>query len=191
MRKRSGCSARNSGPEHPDTLDVDEQPRRSLRCSRSHGGSPRTARGDAPAAARETRPGASRDSRVDEQPRRRLPSMPVARPKPSSCYEETLRLSREKLGPEHPDTLTSMHNLATAYRAAGRTAEAIELHEETLRLQREQLGLEHPNTLSSMNCLAVLTAMPAARRKRSSCSRRPFDCTARNSVRSIPALSCR
>jgi hypothetical protein len=41
--------------------------------------------------------------------------------------------ARERLlGPDHPDTLTSRNNLATAYRAAGRTGEAITLHEQTL-----------------------------------------------------------
>ena len=49
-------------------------------------------------------------------------------------HEEILRLRREKLGPEHPSTLTSMHNLAIAYSNAGRTAEALELHKETVRL---------------------------------------------------------
>ena len=36
------------------------------------------------------------------------------------------------LGPDHPDTLSSMNNLATAYRAAGKLDKALPLHEETL-----------------------------------------------------------
>ncbi len=36
------------------------------------------------------------------------------------------------LGPDHPDTLNSRNNLAAAYVAAGRAAEAIELHQQTL-----------------------------------------------------------
>ena len=70
--------------------------------------------------------------------------------------EEKLRLSREQLGPEHPDTLGAMHNLAISYRHAGRLEEALGLFEESLRLRREQLGPEHPNTLEAMNNLAVL-----------------------------------
>ena len=47
---------------------------------------------------------------------------------------EALELRRAKLGPDHPDTLTSRNNLAAAYVDAGRTAEAIKLHEATLKL---------------------------------------------------------
>ena len=59
------------------------------------------------------------------------------------------------LGPDHPDTLTSRNNLATAYRYAGRLAEAIALHEETLKLREAKLGPDHPDTLKSRNNLAV------------------------------------
>ena len=44
-----------------------------------------------------------------------------------------LLADRERvLGPDHPDTLASRNDLAAAYRAAGRAAEAIPLHERTL-----------------------------------------------------------
>ena len=33
--------------------------------------------------------------------------------------EESLRLRTAGLGPDHPDTLATMHNLASVYRAAG------------------------------------------------------------------------
>jgi serine/threonine protein kinase len=60
-----------------------------------------------------------------------------------------------KLGPDHPDTLESRNNLATAYRAAGRLDEAIALHEQTLKLRTARLGPDHPDTLSSRNNLAT------------------------------------
>ncbi len=47
-------------------------------------------------------------------------------------HEATLKLRESKLGPDHPDTLTSRNNLAKAYQAAGRIAEAIRTHEQTL-----------------------------------------------------------
>ena len=59
------------------------------------------------------------------------------------------------LGPEHPDTLTSRSNLATAYGAAGRTEEALRLHEETLAIRERVLGSEHPRTFSSRINLAI------------------------------------
>ena len=33
--------------------------------------------------------------------------------------EETLKLQKAKLGPDHPDTLTSLNNLAVAYQTPG------------------------------------------------------------------------
>jgi tetratricopeptide (TPR) repeat protein len=47
-----------------------------------------------------------------------------------------------------------MHNLAVAYRAAGRLDEALPLHEQTLELKKAKLGPDHPDTLISMNGLA-------------------------------------
>jgi tetratricopeptide (TPR) repeat protein len=62
--------------------------------------------------------------------------------------------SERLLGPDHPDTLASRTNLANAYRDAGRTAEAIELHERTLADRERLLGPDHPDTLASRNNLA-------------------------------------
>ena len=61
-----------------------------------------------------------------------------------------------KHGPDHPDTLTSMNNLAEGYRDAGKLDEAQSLHGETLALRKAKLGLNHPDTLTSMNNLAVI-----------------------------------
>ena len=55
-------------------------------------------------------------------------------------HEATLKLRESKLGPDHPDTLTSRNNLAAAYQDAGRTAEAIEMHEATLKLRSRSSG---------------------------------------------------
>jgi serine/threonine protein kinase/tetratricopeptide (TPR) repeat protein len=58
-------------------------------------------------------------------------------------------------GPEHPDTLKSMNNLALVYSGLGRHAEALKLQEETLALMKAKLGPDHPVTLGSMNNLAL------------------------------------
>jgi eukaryotic-like serine/threonine-protein kinase len=63
-------------------------------------------------------------------------------------------LRRQQLGPEHPDTLTSMNNLALAYYDAGKRDLALALFEETLKLRKAKLGPEHPDTLASMDNLA-------------------------------------
>ena len=59
------------------------------------------------------------------------------------------------LGADHPNTLRSRNNLAAAYQAAGRTAEAIPLYERTLADRERVLGADHPNTLASRNNLAA------------------------------------
>ncbi len=61
-------------------------------------------------------------------------------------YERTLADRERVLGDDHPDTLNSRNNLATAYRAAGRTAEAIPLLEQTLADYERVLGDSHPRT---------------------------------------------
>jgi tetratricopeptide (TPR) repeat protein len=69
-------------------------------------------------------------------------------------YQESFKFSKAKLGPDHPDTLTTMHNFATAYGDAGRSKEALLLLDELLKLQKSKLGLENPRTLETMGDLA-------------------------------------
>ncbi|WP_448208769.1 tetratricopeptide repeat protein [Azospirillum sp. sgz302134] len=63
---------------------------------------------------------------------------------------------RRLLGAEHPDTLTSMNNLATALRSQGDLVGARELQEQVLAGRHRLLGAEHPSTLTSMNNLASI-----------------------------------
>jgi serine/threonine protein kinase/tetratricopeptide (TPR) repeat protein len=70
-------------------------------------------------------------------------------------HEHALELRRRALGPDHPDTLTSMSSLATAYWAAGRLDDAMRLHKEALERRRATLGRDHADTLESMGSLAV------------------------------------
>jgi serine/threonine protein kinase/tetratricopeptide (TPR) repeat protein len=60
-----------------------------------------------------------------------------------------------RLGPNHPDTLMSMNDLALSYAGMGRHADALKLREETLALRKAKLGPDHPDTLMSMNNLAI------------------------------------
>jgi tetratricopeptide (TPR) repeat protein len=76
--------------------------------------------------------------------------------------EKARALYTEHRGPDHPDTLMSMNNLASSYDDAGRTGEGIKLHEETLQLRKGKLGPDHPDTVMSMNNLAA--SYHAARR---------------------------
>jgi Tetratricopeptide repeat len=58
------------------------------------------------------------------------------------------------LGEEHPDTLTTKHNLASTYQAQGKIAEAAKLEEEVLEKRVKMFGDEHPDTLLTKHNLA-------------------------------------
>ncbi len=62
--------------------------------------------------------------------------------------------NKKVLGIEHPDTLTSMANLASTFWNQGRWKEAEELEVQVMETRRRVLGLEHPDTLTSMANLA-------------------------------------
>jgi tetratricopeptide (TPR) repeat protein len=70
-------------------------------------------------------------------------------------YEETFELQKAKFGPDHPETLNTMKNLAAAYGAAGKSDRYFALFEEALRLEKAKRGPDHPDTLNTMNILAV------------------------------------
>ncbi len=67
--------------------------------------------------------------------------------------QRSAALYRQHLGPEHPDTLQSMNNLAAAYYSAGKLDLALPLLEETLKLRKATLGPDNPQTFQSMNNL--------------------------------------
>jgi tetratricopeptide (TPR) repeat protein len=62
---------------------------------------------------------------------------------------------KAKLGADHPDTLSSMYSLASAYLIAGKPDLALPLCEETLKLRKAKLGTDHPDTIVSINDLAL------------------------------------
>ncbi|BCR98589.1 uncharacterized protein AKAW2_40272A [Aspergillus luchuensis] len=67
---------------------------------------------------------------------------------------QVLDLRKRVLGPEHPDTLTSMANLASVYWDQERWKEAEVLEAQVLELHKQVLGPEHPDTLTSLANLA-------------------------------------
>jgi hypothetical protein len=58
------------------------------------------------------------------------------------------------LGPEHPDTLTAMSNLASSLQSMGDLPGARELEERVVGVRTRVLGPEHPDTLTAMSNLA-------------------------------------
>ena len=69
-------------------------------------------------------------------------------------YLQVLESRRRVLREEHPDTLTTMHNLASTYNRQGHTEEAEKLYLQVLESRRRVLRAEHPNTLRTMQDLA-------------------------------------
>jgi hypothetical protein len=62
--------------------------------------------------------------------------------------------ARERLfGADDPRTLASRNNLASAYRATGRAADAIGLFEKNLAACERLFGADHPRTLASRHSL--------------------------------------
>ncbi|KAK3394971.1 Tetratricopeptide repeat-domain-containing protein [Podospora didyma] len=65
-----------------------------------------------------------------------------------------MKTRKTKLGADHPDTLTSMGNLALTYGNQGRWEEAEKLFVQVMETSKTKLGADHPDTLMSMNNLA-------------------------------------
>lgn len=77
-------------------------------------------------------------------------------PQAQSLLTDAVDIRRRVLGPQNPDTLTSMNGLCRTLREQGRYAEAEKLQRETLDSRRRILGPEHPDTLASMSQLATV-----------------------------------
>jgi tetratricopeptide (TPR) repeat protein len=76
-------------------------------------------------------------------------------PAATVTYQQALSIRSECLGPEHPDTLTTMNGFALVYCHLGHSKDSVELNKRTLALRKKVLGPEHEDTLQSMNNLAV------------------------------------
>ena len=113
-RVRSGCGIRGWAPTTPKRLlaEITSPPPTGRR---PHHRGDRLAHRDAQADGDEAGPRPPRHAHQPQQSRRRLPDR---RPhlRCDRLDEATLTLREAKLGPDHPETLTSRNNLATAYR---------------------------------------------------------------------------
>ena len=84
----------------------------------------------------------------------REPDVALGRALRSARRDKGLTLV-QPLGPDHPDTLMSINNLANLLRELGRYPEAIALQVEALAKQKDRLGPDHPDTLLSSSNLAI------------------------------------
>ncbi len=79
--------------------------------------------------------------------------------------ERVVEVYKMTLGEEHPDTLSSIHNLAIMYSEAGERQKALRLTEQVVEIYKRTLGEEHPNTLGSIHNLAIRYSEAGERQK--------------------------
>jgi hypothetical protein len=70
-----------------------------------------------------------------------------------STLHRDLETRQTKLGADHPDTLTSMANIAFIWKPSRRLAEAMDLLRTCSAKQEQVLGLDHPDTLTNSGTL--------------------------------------
>ena len=71
-------------------------------------------------------------------------------------FQRALTIREQQLGPEHPDTATSLNNLALLYDTQGKYEQAEPLYQRALAIREAALGYEHPATATSLYNLAEL-----------------------------------
>jgi hypothetical protein len=76
--------------------------------------------------------------------------------------ERVLDVRKRTMGEEHPDTLTSMNNLALTLRAQGDLDGALRLLRKCLSGRRKVLGENHSNTAATAEVLKLSEAQPQA-----------------------------
>jgi tetratricopeptide (TPR) repeat protein len=65
-------------------------------------------------------------------------------------------IRRRVLGEQHPDTATSLHNLAGLYYLMGDYAKAEPLYRQALEINKKVLGENHPSTATGLHSLGLL-----------------------------------
>jgi tetratricopeptide (TPR) repeat protein len=76
--------------------------------------------------------------------------------KAEPLYQQALQIARKALGPDHPETATSLNNLAELYREMRAYEKAEPLYQQALQIVRKALGPEHPETAAILENLGLL-----------------------------------
>ena len=70
--------------------------------------------------------------------------------------EKALAIQKRILGPDHPDTLSTMNSLSAVFIRLGKYAEAESILRDTVSRKKQVLGAEHQDTIVSMHNLGVV-----------------------------------
>ncbi|MEL6488315.1 MAG: tetratricopeptide repeat protein, partial [Cyanobacteria bacterium J06621_3] len=71
-------------------------------------------------------------------------------------YLEALEIWKAELGDRHPDTASSLNNLAVLYYYTDRLSKAAAVMSDVVSIRENLLGPEHPNTLTSKSNLEAI-----------------------------------
>ena len=74
--------------------------------------------------------------------------------KAKNAFQELYDLFKCELGEKHPDTLSSLNDLANSYSDLGDYSKACELQNVVYNARKEILGENHPDTLSALDSIA-------------------------------------
>jgi tetratricopeptide (TPR) repeat protein len=89
--------------------------------------------------------------------------------------QEAIIVRERELGANHPDTLTSISNLASVLRRQGRYEEAESMNRRALKGYEKELGANHPDTLTSVGNLALVLQRQGRYEKAESMNRRALE----------------
>jgi serine/threonine protein kinase len=76
-------------------------------------------------------------------------------PEAIALFERVRDAEIARLGPDHPDTLTTLNNLAVAYWSAKQLDKSVPLFEDVLKRREAKLGRQHPDTQATVANLGV------------------------------------
>jgi len=71
-------------------------------------------------------------------------------------YRGALTVGEKSLGPDHPNVVLTLNNLAALLSNTNRIAEAEPLYRRALTIRENSLGPDHPDVAASLNNLAIL-----------------------------------
>ena len=74
-------------------------------------------------------------------------------------YQRALAIREKALGPDHPDTASSLSNLDVLCAYQGDYDETARLVRRALAIREQRLGPQHPDTVSSRESLTIIEAM--------------------------------
>ena len=87
-------------------------------------------------------------------------------PEAVPLLQRALAIYEQELGPTHPNTASSLNNLAGLYESQCQYSEALPLYQRALAICKQELGPDHPNTVTIRENYADL--LKKVKRKRQS-----------------------